>query len=535
MRIGVKFGFTGMILAGLVLSVCGVQPVMGGTPDGKAPVEFRIYVMSQCPYAVEALKGVEPVVAKFGASIDFKVEFIGVKDGEEFVSLHGPAEVQADLVQVCAQKVLADPAAFLKLVNCMGVDVSAMPGNWEKCAKDQGISANTARSISACAGGEEGKTLLSKSFDASADAGAMGSPTITVGGQPYAGRREELDLSRSLCKALEGVKTPDLCKALPPPVEVRVLLLFDSRCTNAGECDPATLDQMVAAMQALFPGLKLERLDYLDPKGKALFAEEKVQLLPAILFDESVKAGEAWTEVEPYLVPTASGKYLSLRMGARFDPLAEICDNKVDDTGDGKVDCEDPGCQGRLLCRPEVPGKLEVFIMAFCPYGVQAIMALKEVQKAFGDTLKIEVHYVADMDGDKLVSMHGPEEAEEDLRQMCIRALAPAKQLPYMWCRYETLEGGTWEGCATKVGVEPKDVAACVSGPQGVQLAMAEVKLGMDLGIEASPTWVAHNRLMFNGIDAETVRQNVCTDTFKPQGCDKPLSTGSTVPDGSCQ
>jgi hypothetical protein len=34
----------------------------------------------------------------------------------------------------------------------------------------------------------------------------------------------------------------------------------------------------------------------------------------------------------------------SLQVGSKFDPYAEICDNKIDDNGDNLVDCMDPTC-----------------------------------------------------------------------------------------------------------------------------------------------------------------------------------------------
>ena len=36
-----------------------------------------------------------------------------------------------------------------------------------------------------------------------------------------------------------------------------------------------------------------------------------------------------------------------------FDPLVELCDDSIDDDGDGLVDCDDPDCFSSNLCLPE--------------------------------------------------------------------------------------------------------------------------------------------------------------------------------------
>ena len=36
-----------------------------------------------------------------------------------------------------------------------------------------------------------------------------------------------------------------------------------------------------------------------------------------------------------------------------FDPLVELCDDAIDDDGDGLVDCDDPDCFSSNLCLPE--------------------------------------------------------------------------------------------------------------------------------------------------------------------------------------
>src|SRR5437773_2269847 len=59
------------------------------TVDQAAKLEF--FVMSKCPYGVQVEKAVAPVLDKLGANVDFRLVFIGDKQGDQLVSMHGPS------------------------------------------------------------------------------------------------------------------------------------------------------------------------------------------------------------------------------------------------------------------------------------------------------------------------------------------------------------------------------------------------------------------------------------------------------------
>jgi hypothetical protein len=41
-------------------------------------------------------------------------------------------------------------------------------------------------------------------------------------------------------------------------------------------------------------------------------------------------------------------------------PVVEICDNGIDDNGDGFVDCADPDCTNDPACQPPSDGKVTI-------------------------------------------------------------------------------------------------------------------------------------------------------------------------------
>ena len=148
---------------------------------------------------------------------------------------------------------------------------------------------------------------------------------------------------------------------------LQAIILNDARCI---QCDVTGLK---TSLQQLFPDMTFKELDYADAEAKEIMAETGITLLPALLFNDDIKAEANYAQLANYI--TEKGDYLDLMIGSNFDPSAEICDNGEDDTGNGLIDCEDPACSETFTCRELKENHLAVFIMSDCPYGKEAIKA----------------------------------------------------------------------------------------------------------------------------------------------------------------
>jgi len=304
---------------------------------------------------------------------------------------------------------------------------------------------------------------------------------------------------------------------------VNIAILNDKRCV---ECDVAGL---VARLTSVFPTASIKYLDYGDSAGKVLFQQTGIDLLPAIFFDSSVKDSAGYSEVEPYLVPT--GDYFSLKVGAFFDPTAEICDNGIDDTANGMIDCDDPTCVDSILCRDEINNTLDLFVMSQCPYGTQAENALNEVIGAM-DNMNYDVHYIASYDQTSGVfsSLHGQGEVDEDIRQLCIKNYNKSMLMPYLMCRNKDLTAD-WKTCAN--GLDINAISECASGSEGKTLLIDDIKIGEDLQIGASPTWIANNKYVFSALASNDIKSNYCKYN-QDTGCSVVLTATATPVEGSC-
>ncbi len=545
---------TVVLSAGLVFALVGCPKggeggkgaaVAGGESSGagsaltqtvKKKIDVEFYVMSQCPYGTQVMKGISPVLPKLGADINFTADFIGKDQGGKLTSMHGQSEVDGNKIQLCAMKYYADGYKYMGLLDCMNKNMRAIPGNWEGCAKEAKLDV---AKLKACFEGQEATDLLRASYKKAKQKGASGSPTIFINGKKYKGKRGPNDFTRGICQGFPANDRPKLCAdipAPPPPVKFAIKIISDKRCPR-DLCKPPQVWQ--SRLKGMCEGAEIKLVDYNDEEGKKVYKELEVGLLPAILFGKEVKKADNYKRLARFLKP--KGDWLLFRSGAKFDPTKEICSNKKDDTGNGKVDCDDPDCTNDLLCRKEIPNKLDLFVMSQCPYGVKALNAMKEVLKNFGEQIDFTIHYIATEEGNGFKSLHRQPEVDDDIRELCAIKMQPKKHkyMDYILCRNGQIEQdmknrrakppkkpdpAAWKTCVEKSGLNMKKMEACSTGDEGKNLLRASIKMPNSLQIGASPTWLANNKHKFQGIDPERVRQNLCKHNPKLKNCDKKLS-----------
>lgn len=484
------------------------------TVDKPAKLEF--FVMSKCPYGVQVEKAVAPVLAKLGGNVDFHIAFIGQKEGDQLTSMHGPGEVTGDIAQLCAREVAPDK--YVKMIECQDEDPSHVDTNWDSCGKRAGIDTSAVKTCM----DSKGQQLLAASFDEAKQRGASGSPTMFLNGKPYEGGRKPNDFLHAICNSFDGKKPAD-CDSIPTPVAVNAIFFSDARCAKCN------IDGLEGQLSQIFEGVKVKKVDYMTPEGKALYAQLKqadssFKALPAVLFDSSIEADQdGKKQIAQYLHPL--GAYQAVALGGNFDPTAEICDNKTDDDGNNKIDCDDASCREAMTCRAEIKNSVDLFVMSHCPYGTKAMLAAKEFSDAFGKDAAVSVHFIGDSKNGQLSSMHGPDEVADDLREVCAvqHYNKDEKFLDFLACRSKDLSAD-WKACTGSNGIDASVIEKCVSGEEGKNLLTASFQVASNLEIQSSPTFLLNNRQTFNAQDAAGIAASYCKANPGLPGCAKQLS-----------
>ena len=143
---------------------------------------------------------------------------------------------------------------------------------------------------------------------------------------------------------------------------------------------------------------------------------------------------------------------------------------------------------------------LELFVMSFCPFGVQAEEKIIPIVKAFGDKIDFKLRFIAQekdapsaQDITPFMSLHGYPEVAENIRQLLIAREYPDRYLDYILCRGKKLDK-SWEDCAEKLGIDVAKIQGLFNTQEAEQLFRENIKRSAELGIGVSPTILVDNR-----------------------------------------
>ena len=137
---------------------------------------------------------------------------------------------------------------------------------------------------------------------------------------------------------------------------------------------------------------------------------------------------------------------------------------------------------------------LELFVMSYCPFGVQAEEKIIPIVKKFGDQIDFKLQFIAQEKAEPsahaitpFTSLHGYPEVAENIRQLLIAQEYPDRYLDYILCRGKKLEK-SWENCAEKLGIDVARIQGLCDAPETEQLFRENIQRAAALGIKASPT-----------------------------------------------
>ncbi len=187
--------------------------------------------------------------------------------------------------------------------------------------------------------------------------------------------------------------------------------------------------------------------------------------------------------------------------------------------------------------------KVELFVMAYCPYGLQMEKAFVPALDLLKDKADMSVKFVN-------YAMHGKKEVDENTRQYCIEKEQPSKYSSYLKCYFgagqNNGEEANYKSCLTAVGVNESSLNSCVSGADkqfGISAKYNDQASWLSgrypqylihdsentkYGVQGSPT------LVINGVQAqvartpEAIKEAICAGFINPPSeCSQPLNNNS--------
>jgi len=184
--------------------------------------------------------------------------------------------------------------------------------------------------------------------------------------------------------------------------------------------------------------------------------------------------------------------------------------------------------------RPEA----RVFIMSYCPYGLQFLKAYIPVIELLGNKADLYVNFVD-------YAMHGDKEIEENTRMYCIQKEQKDKFTSYLRC---FVQSGNASRCIAEAKIDKAKLDACMQATDKqyniTGLAQDRSKwlgnfppypidseLNEKYGVRGSPTFVLNGVTISVNRAAESIKQAICS-AFKvqPSECSQKLSATTESP-----
>ncbi|MDE0325498.1 MAG: multiheme c-type cytochrome [Candidatus Poribacteria bacterium] len=149
--------------------------------------------------------------------------------------------------------------------------------------------------------------------------------------------------------------------------------------------------------------------------------------------------------------------------------------------------------------------QVELFVMSFCPFGVQAEEELLPFIEKYGEAVDFNLRFIAnlveeaDSDEPKFTSLHGEVEVIENLRQIAVSQLYPDQFFDFLLCRAKHLESA-WTRCAEKLGLDIDKVNQEMESERTKRIFEADIQRSTALGVRASPTLVVDGKVISGGL-----------------------------------
>jgi hypothetical protein len=182
---------------------------------------------------------------------------------------------------------------------------------------------------------------------------------------------------------------------------------------------------------------------------------------------------------------------------------------------------------------------VELFVMSYCPFGLQIEKGLIPVLDTLNDSVNFSVKFCG-------YAMHGKIELNEQLVQYCIQREHMDHYLSYLRC---FLADGNTSGCMNLTGIDPMEIAVCTG------LADTEYNITQNYynqstwiggrfppfgiykeeteryGIYSSPTLLVNGSVVDTNRDSKSLLETICAGFgARPASCDANLSEAMPSP-----
>lgn len=196
--------------------------------------------------------------------------------------------------------------------------------------------------------------------------------------------------------------------------------------------------------------------------------------------------------------------------------------------------------QNKEIPKTDKP-QVDLFVMSFCPFGNKAEDTLKPAYELLKNKVDFNFHYIVSSEGDKISSLHGQPEVDQNEREACVLRDygkdAWINFVSYVNAKCGS-DGACWEVGAKNLNLDTTKISACVAS-NGVALMKADEKFSTEAGASGSPTMIINGtqtQAVYQYGNSESYKQAICgAFNSAPAECSQTLSAETaTGAGGSC-
>ncbi len=169
--------------------------------------------------------------------------------------------------------------------------------------------------------------------------------------------------------------------------------------------------------------------------------------------------------------------------------------------------------------------KVDFYVMSQCPYGTQVEDAFAPVIDRMGDAIDFNVDFIAAGSPGSFSSLHGNNEVEGDIAQLCGMKYSQGYEwVDMITCMNQNAGNipSNWEDCADEAGLDVDTVKACYEGDEGQNLLADSIAKSDAIGARASPTIYIADVPYSGGRQTDDFMRAVCNEVDHPACSDIP-------------
>lgn len=196
---------------------------------------------------------------------------------------------------------------------------------------------------------------------------------------------------------------------------------------------------------------------------------------------------------------------------------------------------------------------LKLFVMSFCPYGTQAEETLYPLINLLKGKIDFEIAYIISENEGKFSSLHGDDEVNQDVRELCVTKYFPEKSLDFNHkintsCTLENVNT-CWKEPANELGIDLSKIENCLKD-ESQELLNNQLVLNKNEfqvqdsskhnsqdkeSIYSSPTLVINDVIYDGSRSLEGYQAAICSIfTNQPKECGEKLSGSAAEVQGGC-